>query len=80
MADNEDNIENVENDGITDGPDAVDKAAEEKAFSQADLDRLLQKRLKRQEDTFKKQLEDFEKYKADADSYQKLQNEKATDS
>lgn len=52
---------------------------EEKLISQAELDRILTKRLKRQEDQFKKQYADYDKAKEDAESFRKLQDEKSTD-
>lgn len=53
--------------------------SEDKLISQKELDRVLQKRLKRQEDQFKKQYADYEQLKADAEAFRSLQDEKATD-
>lgn len=54
--------------------------AKEKTLTQEDVDRIVAKRLKRQEEQFKKQYADFDKFKADSEAFQKIQDEKATDS
>jgi hypothetical protein len=76
-----------ENDDLTvNAPDDSDvtpsdsDGADEKFISQKELDRILQKRLKRQEDQFKKQFGDYDILKADAEKFRELQDEKATDS
>lgn len=56
-----------------------DSEPDEKLISQKELDRILQKRLKRQEEQFQKKLADYDKLKEDAEAFQKLQDEKATD-
>lgn len=59
-----------------------DEASEEpaeKLISQAELDRVLQKRLKRQEDQLLKKFADYDTLKADAEQFRTLQDEKATD-
>lgn len=61
------------------GDDSKDEP-QEKVFSQQDVDRVLQKRLKRQEEQLKKQFADYDTLKNDAAEYRKLQDEKATDS
>lgn len=65
---------------LTDDSGDSGDQAEERSISQKELDRILQKRLKRQEDAFKKQFADFDKYKAEAEEFRKLQGEKSTDS
>lgn len=76
-------IKSVENDDTPDAPegqqDSDDSEREEKSISQTELDRILQKRLKRQEEQFQKKLADYEKYKEDAAKFRKLEDEKATD-
>lgn len=59
--------------------DDKDETPEEKLISQAELDRIVQKRLKRQEDQLKKQYADYDKIKEEAESFRKLQDEKSTD-
>lgn len=74
----EDQTENV----VTDDDSTVDTTeddAEEKKFSQKELERALAKRLKRQEDQLTKKFADYDKLKADAEAYQKVQDEKSTD-
>lgn len=51
----------------------------EKLISQKELDRIVQKRLKRQEDQLLKKYADYDTIKADAEAFQKMQGEKATD-
>jgi hypothetical protein len=62
---------------IADSPDG--EQAEEKLISQKELDRILQKRLKRQEDQLVKKYSDYEQRVADSEAFRKLQDEKATD-
>src|SRR5689334_4706748 len=52
---------------------------EEKLISQEELERILKKRLKRQEDQFNKQFGDYDKLKEAAEAYEKIQSEKSTD-
>lgn len=60
--------------------DKADKEEpQEKLISQAELDRVLQKRLKRQEDQLLKKFADYDTLKADAEQFRTLQDEKATD-
>lgn len=63
---------------ITPDPQVEDEA-EEKFISQKELDRILQKRLKRQEDQLTKKYSDYEQRVADSEAFRKLQDEKATD-
>lgn len=63
---------------ITDAPDSEEQA-DEKFISQRELDRILQKRLKRQEDQLLKKYSDYEQRVADSEAFRKLQDEKATD-
>lgn len=58
----------------------VEDEADEKFISQKELDRILQKRLKRQEDQLLKKYSDYEQRVADSEAFRKLQDEKATDS
>jgi hypothetical protein len=51
----------------------------EKLLSQQEVDRILQKRLKRQEDQLLKKFGDYDTLKTDAENFRKLQDEKATD-
>lgn len=60
--------------------DGGEEEADEKFISQKELDRILQKRLKRQEDQLLKKYSDYEQRVADSESFRKLQDEKATDS
>jgi len=53
--------------------------AEEKLITQQELERILQRRLKRQEEQFKKQYADYDTFKSEAEEYRKLKSEKATD-
>lgn len=57
----------------------VEDESEEKFISQKELDRILQKRLKRQEDQLTKKYSDYEQRVADSEAFRKLQDEKATD-
>jgi hypothetical protein len=54
--------------------------SDEKFISQRELDRILQKRLKRQEEQLQKKYSDYEQRVADSDAFRKIQDEKATDS
>ncbi|BCO56080.1 hypothetical protein MINTM005_13240 [Mycobacterium intracellulare] len=62
------------------GDQGVEPAEEEKSFTQADVDRIVAKRLKRQETEFSKKYADYDTVKADAEAYQKIKDEKSTDS
>jgi len=53
--------------------------SDEKQFTQADLDRLLQKRLKRQEEALAKKYSDYDTIKEKADKFTALEDEKSTD-
>lgn len=69
---------------LDDNPDAAGDAGkpdttDEKLFSQADIDRVLTKRLKRQEEALTKKYADYDSLKEAADAYSKIQDEKATD-
>src|SRR5690349_3806829 len=55
------------------------QSAEEKLISQKELERVLAKRLKRQEDQFLKKYGDYDSLKEAAEAYAKIQDEKATD-
>lgn len=57
----------------------VTDEAEEKFISQRELDRILQKRLKRQEEQLLKKYSDYDQRVADSDQFRKIQDEKATD-
>jgi hypothetical protein len=74
--------DSAESEVVEDTPEdgASAEAKEEKMVSQAELDRILQKRLKRQEETLSKKYADYEQLKEDADQFRKLQDEKSTDS
>ena len=69
-----DTDESVEDTDIT-----VDQQEDEKFISQKELDRILQKRLKRQEEQLLKKYADYDQRVADSDAFRKLQDEKATD-
>ena len=58
----------------------IDDGSEEKFISQTELDRILQKRLKRQEDQLLKKYADYEQRVSDSEAYRKIQDEKSTDS
>lgn len=62
-----------------DDQQATEQEAEEKFISQRELDRILQKRLKRQEDQLLKKYADYEQRVTESESFRKLQDEKATD-
>lgn len=62
-----------------DDQQVTEQEAEEKFISQRELDRILQKRLKRQEDQLLKKYSDYEQRVAESESFRKLQDEKATD-
>lgn len=51
----------------------------EKMISQDQLDKILQKRLKRQEDQLMKKFADYDERVAESENYRKLQDEKSTD-
>jgi hypothetical protein len=57
----------------------VDAQEEEKFISQKELDRILQKRLKRQEEQLLKKYSDYEDRVAESESFRKMQDEKSTD-
>lgn len=77
----------VESEDAGDKPDVTpdnetggkEDSPDEKLITQAELDRILQKRLKRQEEQLKKQYADYDQKAADAEAYRKLQDEKSTD-
>jgi hypothetical protein len=52
---------------------------EEKFISQKELDRILQKRLKRQEDQLLKKYSDYEQRVSESENFRKIQDEKSTD-
>ena len=52
---------------------------EEKFISQKELDRILQKRLKRQEDQLLKKYSDYDQRVSDSENFRKIQDEKSTD-
>ena len=64
----------------SDADDGTDSGAEEKMISQKELDRILVKRLKRQEDQFTKKFADYEQRVEESENFRKMQDEKATDS
>lgn len=74
---NDDLVVDLPDDSDVSATDADD--SDEKMISQKELDRILQKRLKRQEEQFTKKLADYDKLKADAAEFRKIQDEKATD-
>lgn len=53
---------------------------EEKLVPQKELDRIVQKRLKRQEEQFLKKYSDYEQRVADSEAFRKIADEKSTDS
>ena len=53
---------------------------EEKFISQKELDRILQKRLKRQEDQLLKKYADYDQRVSESENFRKIQDEKSTDS
>lgn len=65
---------------VEDADTSVDQQEEEEKFiSQKELDRILQKRLKRQEEQLLKKYSDYDQRVADSDAFRKLKDEKATD-
>lgn len=66
---------------ITEDTDTDDdsESAEEKLISQKELDRIVSKRLKRQEDQLTKKYADYEQRVQESENFRKLQDEKATD-
>ncbi len=60
--------------------DVQPEESEEKFVSQKELDRILQKRLKRQEEQFLKKYSDYDDRVKDSEAFRALQDEKATDS
>lgn len=52
---------------------------DEKFISQRELDRILQKRLKRQEEQLLKKYSDYEQRVQDSEAFRKIQDEKSTD-
>lgn len=52
---------------------------DEKFVSQAELDRIVKKRLKRQEEQLLKKYADYDQLSADAEAFRKIQDEKSTD-
>jgi len=75
IASEEEPAEAVESEGSETQPEEP----EEKFVSQKELDRILQKRLKRQEEQFQKKYSDYEDRVRESESFRKLQDEKATD-
>lgn len=71
-------IANYSEDETVDSP-VEDSPEDEKFISQKELDRILQKRLKRQEDQLRKKYADYDERLAESESFRKLQEEKATD-
>lgn len=71
----------AENDSVVEeNPSTPDDAEDDEKFiSQKELDRILQKRLKRQEEQFNKKYSDYEQRVADSEAFRKIQDEKATD-
>lgn len=63
----------------TDTEDTGSNVPEEKLFSQADVDRVVAKRLKRAEEASAKRFADYDQLKEAAEAYSKIQDEKATD-
>lgn len=63
-------------------PTRVDEGYEdeEKFISQKELDRILQKRLKRQEDQLLKKYSDYDQRVSESENFRKIQDEKSTDS
>lgn len=75
-----DGTENTETaDATMELNDQSEKTEDEKLIPQSELDRILQKRLKRQEDQLLKKYADYDQLKEAADAYQKIQDEKASD-
>jgi len=60
-------------------PQPVEDESDEKFISQTELDRILQKRLKRQEEQLLKKYSDYEQRLEESESFRKLQDEKSTD-
>jgi len=56
-----------------------ERESEEKFISQNELDRILQKRLKRQEEQLLKKYSDYDQRVEESESFRKLQDEKSTD-
>lgn len=69
----------VSGDSQLDTPQGAEDEADEKFISQRELDRILQKRLKRQEDQLLKKYADYEQRVADSEAFRKIQDEKSTD-
>lgn len=59
---------------------ADESTVDERTLSQADVDKIVQKRLKRQEDALLKKFSDYEQRVQESESFRKLQDEKSTDS
>lgn len=64
-------------------PDSVtednDSSEEERSVSQKELDKIIQRRLKRQEEQFLKKYSDYDERLAESESFRKIKDEKATD-
>ena len=58
----------------------TDSDDDEKFISQKELDRILQKRLKRQEDQLLKKYADYDQRVSESENFRKIQDEKSTDS
>jgi hypothetical protein len=69
----------VSEDSEIESPVGADDDSDEKFISQRELDRILQKRLKRQEDQLLKKYSDYEQRVADSEAFRKIQDEKSTD-
>lgn len=61
--------------GESDSPDPEDKL-----ISQKEFDKIIQRRLKRQEEQFLKKYSDYEERVSESENFRKLQDEKSTDS
>lgn len=72
-------LEAAEDSDAPEGNPSQEEEPKEKLISQAELDRILQKRLKRQEETLLKKYADYDQVKEDAEKFRQAQDEKATD-
>jgi hypothetical protein len=79
-------VEESENDPSDEGliPDQPDggeapESAEDRLVSQKELDKIIQRRLKRQEEQFLKKYADYDDRVSESENFRKLQSEKATD-
>lgn len=64
---------------IVDEAPVEETLVEDKTLSQADVDKIVQKRLKRQEEALLKKYSDYEQRVHESDNFRKLQDEKSTD-